>query len=489
MEIRFKDGSLRYYERTLNTAILREDTAETIVPDSRPDAAEVLLTDGQSCLRGKDVRLGSVAVAGVSELTALYRAGDGSVERLTADVPFEAELKLSGTGDADRIVASVRLASCEARLLSTRKLLVRAEVCVTVSVWSPRELAWAAEAETGGCAVELLREERTLYPVTAVEEKTFRAEEDLPRPAGKPAAAAVLYSRAVLRREAAEAVGSKLVVRGTAEITAVCLGAGGEISQTELSLPWSAFLELPEGEAELLFEPVCALTGCSVEASDGGFSVAVGGVVQTPIRSRREISFLSDAYGTDCELSPEYAEAILDAGAEERGETDAAVIRLEDLKRPGSLLSVTADCARPGPEKDGVRLPVTVKVLWQREDGRAELRTGRGEAFFAGRSGVPEAECGAPYASVTAAGTEVRVPVSIRLSAVRRENLRLLTGAGTAEAPVRDKPTVTLRYASEGDTVWSLGKEKRLPAASVRCYNGLGEGEEPVSGTLLLLAK
>ena len=461
MEIRFKDGSLRYYERTLNTAILREDTAETIVPDSRPDAAEVLLTDGQSCLRGKDVRLGSVAVAGVSELTALYRAGDGSVERLTADVPFEAELKLSGTGDADRIVASVRLASCEARLLSTRKLLVRAEVCVTVSVWSPRELAWAAEAETGGCAVELLREERTLYPVTAVEEKTFRAEEDLPRPAGKPAAAAVLYSRAVLRREAAEAVGSKLVVRGTAEITAVCLGAGGEI----------------------------ALTGCSVEASDGGFSVAVGGVVQTPIRSRREISFLSDAYGTDCELSPEYAEAILDAGAEERGETDAAVIRLEDLKRPGSLLSVTADCGRPGPEKDGVRLPVTVKVLWQREDGRAELRTGRGEAFFAGRSGVPEAECGAPYASVTAAGTEVRVPVSIRVSTVRREDLRLLTGAGAAEAAVRDRPTVTLRYASEGDTVWSLGKEKRLPAASVRCYNGLGEGEEPVPGMLLLLAK
>lgn len=489
MEIRFKDGSLRYYERTLNTAILREDTAETIVPDSRPDAAEVLLTDGQSCLRGKDVRLGSVTVAGVSELTALYRAGDGSVERLTADVPFEAELKLSGTGDGDRIVASVRLAGCEARLLSTRKLLLRAEVCVTVSVWSPRELTWAEEGDTEGCGVELLREERTLFPVTAVEEKTFSAEEDLPRPAGKPAASAVLYSRALLRREAAEAVGSKLVVRGTAEVTAVCLGAGGEISQAELSLPWSAFLELPEGEAELLFEPVCALTGCSVEASDGGFSVAVGGVVQTPIRSRREISFLSDAYSTDCELTPEYAEVLLDAGAEEKSETDAAVIRLEELKKPGSLLSVTADCGRTRPDKESVRVPVTVKVLWQREDGRAELRTGRGEASCVGRGGVPEAECGAPYASVTAAGTEVRVPVSFRVSAIRREELRLLTAAGTKEAAPIDRPTVTLRYAAEGDTVWSLGKEKHLPAASVRSYNGLGEGEEPAPGTLLLLAK
>ncbi len=490
MEISFKGESLRYYEKTLHAPVVREDAQELIVPDARPDVAEILLADGQSCLRGKDLRSGGVAVTGLSELTVLYHTSEGGLEKLEADVPFEAEFSLSEAGDADRIIAEVRLVSAEARMLNSRKLIVRAEVCVTASVWSPRELSWAADAVCEGCHAELLREKKSIWPVVQVEEKTFAAEEEVPVPAGKSAPEAVLFARAILNREGCEAVGSRLVVRGSAEVTAVYRGSDGIPAQALLRLPWSAFLELPEDGQQLRWELTCALTGCSVTtAAGGGFAVSVGGVAQCALRKRNELAFVTDAYGTDCALLPAFAEARLPLEAAEIQTGDTLELRLGGLKRPRSLLCVTADCSRPRGEKEGVRLPVAVKALCLMEDGELECLRGSGEAESPDCSSLPEVSAGEPYAGVTPAGVEVRVPVSFRQTVVQTETLRFLTGAEVRERDGSHGPAVTLVVAARGDSVWSLCKARGLPCEAIRCYNQLGPGEEPAPGTLLLLAR
>ena len=87
MDIRFKGASLPYYERILNTAVSQEDTAETIIPDALPDVAELLMTDGQSLIRGKDVHRSGVSVSGISELNVLYRTEEGGIGRLPVEIP------------------------------------------------------------------------------------------------------------------------------------------------------------------------------------------------------------------------------------------------------------------------------------------------------------------------------------------------------------------------------------------------------------------
>ena len=489
MEIRCKTGTLPIFERVLNTAVVREETAELTIPDAMPDAAELFLTDGLSLIRGKDVHDGGVTVSGLSELTVLYRTEEGDTERLGADVPFEAEAN-AGCGEDARAVASVRLVSAEARLLSPRRVLVRAEVCVTVSLWAHSELHWLDAAETEGCSVELRREKVMLDPAVAVEEKTFTTEDVQPLPGGKPPVSALLYARAVLRPEGAEPVGGKLVVRGSAAVTAIYRTAGGEIAQAELSQPWSAFPELPDSGTEQHFEIVAALTGCSAEAEDGGFRITVGGVVQAVVRSREELTLITDAYGTDCRLLPVTETMTVDAEAVQEAAADTVSVRLECLRRPRALVTLTADCGRPRPDKDSVRVPVTVKALCMMEDGKPELLTGRGEALCPGSGYVPEVSCGDLYASVAALGAEVRVPVSFAVTRCRREEVRCLTAAEAGEAASRENlPSVTILRVSAGDSVWSLGKARSLPCASIRAYNALAEGEEPAPGSLLLLAR
>ena len=489
MEIRCENGRFPIFERILNTVVTCEGTAELTVPDAMPDVSELLLTDGQSLIRSKDVHTGGVTVTGISELTVLYRTEEGGTERLTADVPFDADAAC-GTGAESRAVASVRLVSAESRLLSARRILVRAEVCVTVSLWIPSELCWMKNAATEGCSVELRREMIRLVPVAAVEEKTFTVDDVQPLPAGKPPVRAILYAKAALRAEGSEPVGGKLVVRGNAAVSVIYQTAGGEIAQAELNQPWSAFPELPDHGEERGFETVAALTGCSVEADDGGFRVSVGGVVQVVIRCAAELELITDAYGTDCSLIPAVETAVVEAEAEQETAADTVSVRLESLRKPRALVSLTADCGRPREEKDSVRVPITVKALCIMEDGRPEQLTGRGEAVCSCIGSVPEVSCGELYASVASQGADVRVPVGFAMTRIRKEELHYLVSAEVKELPAGEgKPTVTILRVSSGDSVWSLGKARSLPCASIRAYNRLSEDEEPAPGSLLLLAR
>ena len=489
MDIKCTVGCLPIFDRVLNTAVSREDTAELTIPDAMPDVSELLLTDGQTLIRGKDVHGGGISVSGISEIAVLYLTEERETARVSIDIPFEAEVS-AAAGEGTRAVASVHLVSAEARLLSSRRLLVRAEVCVSASLWAQTEFRWMESAETESCSAEFRREKAKLVPVVAVEEKTFTTEDVMPLPAGKPPVGSLLYAKAFLRRESEEPVGGKLVVRGNAAVTAIYQTAAGELAQAELTQPWSAFPDLPDSGDGHCFETVVSLTGCSVEADDGGLRLSVGGVVQTVIRSTRELELINDAYGTDCSLVPAIEMTVVDAEAAQELMADTVSVHLESLRRPRSLVCLSADCGRPRQDKDSIRVPVIVKALCIMEDGKTELLTSRGEALCPGSGTIPEVSCGELYASVTSLGVDVRVPVSFSFTRCRKEELRYLVSAEVRNPASRiGVPAVTILRTSAGDSVWSLGKERGLPCASIRTYNALADGDEPAPGSLILLAR
>ena len=486
MDLNFEGGSLKYFERVCSAVYTCEETTELIVPDAMPDASEVLMADGQTFLRGKEARPNALVISGVSEVTVLYRPEDGGIRQLKLEVPFEGESACAGLKETDPLTACVHLVSAEARILNSRKLLVRTEVCILACAWQPKTLRWAKD--TADAALEVKREKRSLFPVTEVTEKTFDLTDTLPLPAGKPPVGELLCCRAGLQQEAADAVGGRLILRGTAFVSAVYLSVSGELAEAGLRSPWSAVLELPpeEGETQCVFTP--ALTGCSVTLSDGGLEVDLGGVVQAAVHRRVETEYIADAYSAQRELTLETETRTVTVSCSQSEQTDALTVRLEGSKTPRSLTALFADCGKPRQERDLWRVPVTVKALCTGEGGPM-LLTGRGEAVCRSLES-PVLRIGEVYASVSAAGAEVRTPVIF--SGVQEETaeLQLVTGAALSDAPAEGTSSAAILLRTlPGDTVWSLGKRKKLPCSAIRSVNGLGEDEEPTPGTLLLLAK
>ena len=488
MEVNFTGGSLKYEERIGELVFTCEETTELIVPDALPDVSEILTADGQSFLRGKEARKNALTISGLSEVTVLYCAEDGGLRKLKMELPFEGESPCTGLTETDRISAAVHLMSAEARILNSRKVAVKTETCIRVSAWSPRKLGWAkdaADAET----LELKKETCVVFPVTEVTEKTFEVSDILPLPAGKPPVGEILYSRANIQQEEADTVGGRLILRGTAFLSVVYLSLSGETAEADLRMPWSAVLDASAEGEEQSCAVELALTGLNTELSEGGISVDLGGVAQTAVYTRTELPYLADAYSVAYELTPETETVKLNASCRRSEQTDVLTLRLEGRQSPRSLTAIFADCGRPRQDRELCRVPVTVKALCMGEGDKPILLTGRGEAVCRGMTG-PAIRTGELYASVSAGGAEVRVPVIFSGMQEEAKTLTLLTGAVAGDMPQETGgfQAVLLR-ARPGDTVWELGKRKHLPCAAIRSVNGLEADEEPTPGTLLLLAR
>lgn len=488
MEVNFTGSSLKYEERIGGLTFTCEETTELVVPDALPDVSEILTADGQSFLRGKEARRNALVISGLSEVAVLYCAEDGGIRKLRLEIPFEGESACAGLAETDWLSASVCLMSAEARILNSRKVAVKTETCIRVSAWSPRKLSWAVDApETE--TLELKKETCIAFPVTEVTEKTFEVSDTLPLPAGKPPVGEILYSRASIQQEEANPVGGRLILRGTAFLSVVYLSLSGETAEADLRMPWSAVLDATSEEAEQSCAVELALTGLNTELNEGGISVDLGGVAQAAVYTRTELSYLADAYSTAFALTPETETVKLNASCKHSEQTDVLTLRLEGKQPPRSLTAIFADCGRLKQEKELCRAPVTVKALCAGEDGRTVLLTGRGEAVCRGIMN-PSFRTGELYASVSSGGAEVRVPVIFSGMQEEAKALTLLTGAAAEDAPQETGEfTAVLLRARPGDTVWELGKRKRLPCAAIRSVNGLDENEEPAPGTLLLLAK
>ena len=493
MEISFESESLRYYERLYSAAFTHEETTEMIVPDALPDVGGVLMVEGTALLRGKEANTDSLAVTGVCDLSILYLPEEGGeLQKLSMEAPFSAVTPCPGLTEQGRAAVSLRFMNGEARLLNSRKLLVRTEVCISAGVWLPRQLEWNREcrAENG---VEVLTREYSLMPVTDVTEKTFSAGEVLDLPGGRPDAREILSARISLRTEEMNAVGSKLILRGTARTSVFYLAARGETGEAELQMPWSQILELEEEGAEQRVEVTTAVTGFRVvPAEEGGILVELGAVAQAVVRSRRNIRCVADAYGISQDLDTRVETVRMETGGEILETGDSVRLQLEAQKSVGRVVHVCFGMGRPHPEDGEYRATVQAKALCLGEGGGWTALSGRGETVCPRESSAAmTAEAGEAYGAVNGRGVEVRVPVNYRCPRWEMGEVRVLTGAETVQETEsgEKQPAISVILTREGDSVWSLGKANRVSCAGIRQVNGLETEEEPAAGSLILVLR
>ena len=126
MELMFESKSADFLREVIFDTISQEETAETIVPDSYPDVEQVLDTFASTVLRGKDYRNGSVSISGGIHAGVIYNPEDQSAPRaLHFYIPFTVKLEHEAITEATRICVDCRVRSVDARIMNSRKVMIR----------------------------------------------------------------------------------------------------------------------------------------------------------------------------------------------------------------------------------------------------------------------------------------------------------------------------------------------------------------------------
>ncbi len=506
MEFELDRMQMNGFDALLDATLRREETLEMIVPDACPDIQRIVETDGRVLLRSREAADGRVEVAGTIRASVLYLPdGETGLRHLEVTIPFTCSAESPEVGPGCTVVAAGRLCHADTRAVNPRKVLVRAEAAVDVTVFGPRvENICAQVLDTAGEGIEQLTETQEAYLTACVQEKPFPFSDAVALSASKPAAVELLKSRISLNRGESKIIGNKLIFKGSANVTLLYRGEDDGVYSAGAELPFSQIMEVSGVAEDAECDMALALTGadCALDAQEDGRSVSVQIEVlaQAVIREDRVLQVLSDAYSTKEPLTAEWEtcsmDSRLDRGARSQSfrevwETPNPVREISDCR-----LAVGQVTQSWEGEKLILTAQVEVQALYTNEEGElfslqqpvtvpCTLDLPEGCRCFCQCDGV-----GDVYAAPAPGGVEVRFALDFRYCALSRRQIIALKDLRQGEP--RDEsgpqPSLVLRMLEPGERLWDVAKTYGTTIADIISANEL-EGEAAAGGRLLLIPR
>ena len=500
MELLLETKSADFLREVFCVPVSQEETGETIVPDSLPDAGRILQACGSVVLRNKDYRSGSVSISGGIHAGVLYLPEDqGAPRALHLYLPFTVRVEHPAATENTRAAVDLRVSSVDARILNSRKVLVRVGLSGTVTGYEPacQELSVGAPEE----AADLQLRTAAYQVVRALEyaEKPFQMAEEAELPAGRAPMRELCQYQADVEVVESKLAGSKGLFKGNVALKLLYLTEEEELAAWTCQLPFSQFVDLEHeyGDDEEL-ETVIQLTDFGVEDANGQgrrLLVNLQLLAQCTVVGRETVEVIEDVYSLYHDFTPQWRQ-VEAAGRLDRqkltetfrAQTPASVQEILDTR-----VSLGNPVARREGETVSVTLPASATVLYRDEEGELQSAALRLEAACSTEAAEnvvcrPSAALsGEAFAVPSGDGLEVRCNVAFTLDTFSQQSFRTLAGGQLSDERLdtSDRPSVILRTVGEGDTLWSLAKGCRTTLEAICAANNLEEGAE-LSGMILI---
>ncbi len=499
----FERDTIINYETVAEVTLCQEETLESIVPDACPDILRIVDVCGQATLSGKQAREGVAQVTGMVRVAILYQPeGGGGLRRMEAGLPFTCQAEAPGLTERGTVLASPRLRCAEARALNPRKVLLRVDLAVDVTACQPVERPICSGVtgpdEEGLCQRQFQGEH---YQLCAVQEKPFTFSDQV-RLQGTGESPVLLAVRAQPVCTESKLIGSKLIFKGMVELYLLLQEAGGTISASHESMPFSQIIEAAgageEGDCQVEVE--VASVQCDQMPGDGReLDVTLELLAQARVYSRRPVTLLQDLYSTANLMEVERENQPLCSLTEQSVRPQAVRELLETGEMVRSVVDARLSLGQVRQSREGAELVLTVEacitVLYLDENELVQCI--RRSIPVTCRLECPEgAKCscfcacpGEVFAAPAAGGVEVRFTVEFHCLTTETTNLPAVTGARMGEARGAgegQRPSVVLRMPSPGEELWDIAKAHGTTMEQILQANELEEDALPMGRMLLI---
>lgn len=489
MEIQFQKNAIGYLKTLLRQQQKQEQTQQVRLSDSMPDIGRVVGCWGQILVRGKEWRGDSVGVSGGVMAWVLYAAeGDGKPCCVDVWIPFQMKWDMDGSEQDGTMEIHTQLCHIDARMLSDRKLIVRATVGVEMCAMVPSSILLYTPAELPETVQALQRTYPMLLPVEAGE-KQFELDASLEIP---PDGARIhklirYFARPMLTEY--KIVADKLVMRGNADVYVLYMDELGKLHRRSWQLPFSQYTQL-EGEYDSDSQvSVCfALTQLELEVTQAdAIGLKLAFTAQYVIEAQQKLVVTEDMYCPGRELKPEFEALKLPAVLQKKSQT----IRAEADTPEGVILDVSfkMDMPKTIRREDAAttELEGLFETLYLDDSGELQSRSQRWENSVADTIGE-DADYSVRIVPGFAPEQDMGVATELELASVISSGMPMeqIVAAQLGENIQRDpqRPSLILRRAGT-ESLWEIAKSTGSTVEAIMKANGL-QHEPPAEQMLLI---
>ncbi len=499
MELIMQEQSLRYLSRVLCETIPLEQTADVVIPDSYPDAERVVEGFGNVLIRNAECVGTSVSIVGNVQAGVLFVTQEGEVHSLQTQIPFSLRKELPQGQEDCKLQCNCTVQSVDARLLNSRKLLLRATLSCTLCVYQSVERQ-IYDVPQPSEKLQIKRMELPLRMPLSLGEKSFSINEELELPSSKPAIARVMKTLARTQLLEQKAVGNKAVFKGELCVHVLYADREEKLHSQDWQLPFSQYAELECDVEDAELQITLSLTGFEAE-QDGQAEctrlfLSAGLLAQCTAIGEQKLCWIDDAFCTDVELNPQYdrweISGLLDM--QSMRETLNADIEENAASVVDAWVYPSEPIKQRTPDGYELRLPLCCNLLYYDTNGALHSRVLRPSAELRvplhenGACRVDAVDFGEISAHANGHTLEMRVPMQARVECYALHPIRALCG-GEMNELAQEKgrsPSVILRRTEEQEELWEIAKACRTSVQAIEQANALDSTSVPANTMLLI---
>jgi len=476
-------------------AQLHEENAESIVPDSCPDIARIVDSSGMVYVKECEYTAGSVIVKCSAKASVLYVPDSGNPIKLEIPISFEHKFDLPNDAcvPSSGLMCSAKVVSVDARALNPRKVSARITISVSYKAYADKD-----EYVTSGVSVgdesgyQLLTKTYEISTIALTASKSFTLVEELELPSSCEAVRQILKYSVEPEIIDTRVMVNKLITKGNVKLCCLYEDIDGKLETFSQIVPFSQIIDAVGSSEDMTCRIKLDIRNTELEpaidmSGDAKFiNMSVGMNAFAVLREDTWINVLEDIYNTNINVKPETIEkrfARCCFGMPEKFEvsesfeTGMAVngildqsIRFDDTAQNGQLICV-ADVMYISDDNGIYSVTRRIPVQLGNEDGSWEIRS----------------------VSCTANPSANGLSVNVTVTAVCDRKTDIISSMvddveilGEYEAEPL-KLSAILRYADEGETLWSIAKSCRTTMSEIAKANKLSENDEIKRGELLLI--
>lgn len=478
--MQWKQKTCPYLKTVLRQVQNTEQTQEVRLSEEMPDIGRVLCAWGQCSLRGKQWRQEEITAAGGVTAWVLYLPEDGSYPKVVeAWLPFQVRWNLPQTQHSGTARVKCSLKGIDARTLSARKLMLRANVSAMAEALEPSEAVIFSPEEVASDVALLTQTYPAVLPCETGE-KPFAVEEEV-RIDG-----AENWFAWSMETEITEqgVLGNRAVVRGVGHLRGMYTDAEGTIHAHSLTLPFAQFIDLDREYDKLAeLEIVTSVSGLETERVDGGVHIICNLSVQYLVSDSVLLSVTEDAYSPvrNVELTRQTLTLPMEL------ETRTEQVELSVPMPEGKTIQTCFGAEFPVLFREGENVHIALKGSFQTlfEDTEGNLQTA--EEAWTREMQLPTAaqtQTIVEIASIQQQESSVRLCVVMRTRVNQEIPMLVDMTLGEPIVPDENRPTLILRRMEE-NSLWELAKMSGSTVEAIREANALTQ--EPERGQMLLI--
>lgn len=490
MEVQFQVNQIPILRQLKSEMQTQEQTQEVRLNDSMPDMGRVLAAWGQMVIRGKEWHGEDMGVTGGVMAWVLYAPEDGGqAQCVECWIPVNIKWEIPPTDRDGSIMCHGLVKSVDARILSSRKMMVRATVGVLGQAYAPDEIPNYIPEQIPG---DIQLQER-IYPICLAREageKAFMMDEELTMPSTAPALDKLIRFSLVPEVTDQKVLGDKVVFRGNTALHILYRTPEGALASWDFEIPFSQYSELQQEyghQAQAQLMPV--VTSLELEPGEQGRLRLKAGVSgQYLIYDTQDISVIEDAYSPDRTVTVKQEMMELPAVLERQTQP----VRAEYTGNFSS--SRVADVEfNPGlprkqkkPEEMALEIPGMFQTLYYDPEGVLQASSNHWQMDMTmpmGENDTMELWCslGArPLATPGAESTSLRGEMQLNTVTCSVERIPAVTGLNMGEITEKDplRPSLILQKAGQED-LWTIAKKCGSTVNAIREANGLSDDPDP----------